>query len=124
MWRRRSWFSLKGKAGIPVQAEGCPATSIGPRVLPVGSLQQRDVSTRPRATLLSTISLAPKGASTHVAKFFRLRQVRDPCRICPTRRPECTGAAGRLPHRSGSGPFGSDVSRSGLLVGRLPWELV
>src|SRR4051812_14659740 len=41
MWRRRSWFSLKGKAGIPGQTEGCPATSIGPRVLPVGSLQQR-----------------------------------------------------------------------------------
>src|SRR4051794_219761 len=41
MWWRRSWFSLKGKAGIPAQTEGCPATSIGPRVLPVGSLQQR-----------------------------------------------------------------------------------
>src|SRR3954451_9168511 len=41
MWRRRSWFSLKGKAGIPGQTEGCPATSIGPRVLAVGSLQQR-----------------------------------------------------------------------------------
>src|SRR3954463_1289191 len=41
MWWRRSWFSLKGKAGIPGQTEGCPATSIGPRVLPVGSLQQR-----------------------------------------------------------------------------------
>src|SRR3954465_4286383 len=43
MWWRRSWFSLKGKAGIPGQTEGCPATSIGPRVLPVGSLQQREV---------------------------------------------------------------------------------
>src|SRR3954466_6794422 len=42
MWWRRSWFSLKGKADIPGQTEGCPATSIGPRVLPVGSLQQRD----------------------------------------------------------------------------------
>src|SRR3954451_4269894 len=42
MWRRRFWFSLKGKAGIPGQTEGRPATSIGPRVLPVGSLQQRD----------------------------------------------------------------------------------
>src|SRR4051794_38391129 len=41
MWRRRSWFSLKGKAGIPGQTEGRPATSIGPRVPPVGSLQQR-----------------------------------------------------------------------------------
>src|SRR4051794_21322185 len=41
MWWRRSWFSLKGKAGIPGQTEGCPATSIGPRVPPVGSLQQR-----------------------------------------------------------------------------------
>src|SRR4051812_3393532 len=47
MWRRRSWFSLKGKAGIPGQTEGRPATSIGPRVLPVGSLQQRDVRRRP-----------------------------------------------------------------------------
>src|SRR4051794_11100571 len=44
MWWRRSWFSLKGKADIPGQTEGCPATSIGPRVLPVGSLQQRGVS--------------------------------------------------------------------------------
>src|SRR3954467_15980828 len=43
MWRRRAWFSLKGKAGIPGQTEGCPATSIGPRVPPVGSLQQRVV---------------------------------------------------------------------------------
>src|SRR3954469_24277764 len=42
MWWRRSRFSLKGKADIPGQTEGCPATSIGPRVLPVGSLQQRD----------------------------------------------------------------------------------
>src|SRR4051812_46088826 len=41
MWWRQSWFSLKGKAGIPGQTEGRPATSIGPRVLPVGSLQQR-----------------------------------------------------------------------------------
>src|SRR3954470_1789421 len=41
MWWRRSWFSLKGKADIPGQTEGCPATSIGSRVLPVGSLQQR-----------------------------------------------------------------------------------
>src|SRR4051795_586326 len=41
MWRRRSWFSLKGKAGIPGQTEGRPATSIGPRGPPVGSLQQR-----------------------------------------------------------------------------------
>src|SRR3954447_5515364 len=42
MWWRRSWFSLKGKAGIPGQTEGCPATSIGPRVPPLGSLQQRE----------------------------------------------------------------------------------
>src|SRR3954468_11139565 len=41
MWWRRSWFSLKGKADIPGQTKGRPATSIGPRVLPVGSLQQR-----------------------------------------------------------------------------------
>src|SRR3954449_7302357 len=46
MWWRRSWFSLKRKADIPGQTEGCPATSIGPRVLPVGSLQQR----APRST--------------------------------------------------------------------------
>src|SRR3954463_9490222 len=43
MWWRRSWFSLKGKAGIPGQTEGGPATSIGPRVPPVGSLQQREL---------------------------------------------------------------------------------
>src|SRR4051794_7956401 len=41
MWWRRAWFSLKGKAGIPGQTKGRPATSIGPRVLPLGSLQQR-----------------------------------------------------------------------------------
>src|SRR4051812_24787979 len=46
MWRRRSWFSLKGKAGIPGQTEGRPATSIGPRVPPVGSLQQRDAKAK------------------------------------------------------------------------------
>src|SRR5215204_3340230 len=46
MWWRRSWFSLKGKADIPGQTEGCPATSIGPRVLPVGSLQQRGACAR------------------------------------------------------------------------------
>src|SRR4051795_675661 len=50
MWRRRSWFSLKGKAGIPGQTEGCPATSIGPRVPPVGSLQQRYACARYRLT--------------------------------------------------------------------------
>src|SRR3954454_12693349 len=47
MWWRRSWFSLKGKAGIPGQTEGRPTTSIGPRVPPVGSLQQR--AARPRS---------------------------------------------------------------------------
>src|SRR4051812_36334685 len=47
MWWRRSWFSLKGKAGIPGQTEGRPATSIGPRVPPVGSLQQRDAVPEP-----------------------------------------------------------------------------
>src|SRR3954452_21727455 len=48
MWRRRSWFSLKGKAGIPGQTEGRPATSIGPRVPPVGSLQQRALGVQQR----------------------------------------------------------------------------
>src|SRR3954466_14309001 len=41
MWWRRSWFSLKGKAGIPGQTEGCPATPIALRAPPAGSLQQR-----------------------------------------------------------------------------------
>src|SRR3954462_6781266 len=50
MWWRRAWFSLKGKAGIPGQTEGCPATSIGPRVPPVGSLQQRDLNPIEEAT--------------------------------------------------------------------------
>src|SRR3954462_9529868 len=35
------------------------------------------VSTRPRATPLLKISLAPQGASTHVAKFWRLRLIED-----------------------------------------------
>src|SRR3954468_23520956 len=42
MWWRRSWFSLKGKAGIPGQTEGRPATPIALRAPPAGSLQQRD----------------------------------------------------------------------------------
>src|SRR4051812_43742869 len=41
MWWRRSWFSLKGKAGIPGQTEGRPATPIALRAPPAGSLQQR-----------------------------------------------------------------------------------
>src|SRR3954469_7122537 len=59
MWWRRSWFSLKGKAGIPEQTEGRPATSIGPRVPPVGSLQQRGVR------ILDDHDVAPRvGGST------------------------------------------------------------
>src|SRR3954462_4717801 len=42
MWRRRSWFSLNGKAGIPGQTEGRSATSIALRAPPAGSVQQRD----------------------------------------------------------------------------------
>src|SRR3954463_13255025 len=56
MWQRRSWFSLKGKAGIPGQTEGRPATSIGPRVPPVGSLQQR--VRLPQADQLVNLGLA------------------------------------------------------------------
>src|SRR3954471_12462017 len=41
MWRRRSWFSLKGKAGIPGQERSRPATSARPRAPPAGSVQQR-----------------------------------------------------------------------------------
>src|SRR3982751_5928685 len=55
MWWRRSWFSLKGKAGLPGQTEGRPATSIGPRVPPVGSLQQRAVLTKVRDLVLPAI---------------------------------------------------------------------
>src|SRR3954454_16002835 len=42
MWRRRSWFGLKGKAGIPGQERSRPATSARPRAPPAGSVQQRD----------------------------------------------------------------------------------
>src|SRR3954454_7763504 len=35
------------------------------------------VSTRPRAGTLLKISLAPKGASTQVVKFWRLRLIED-----------------------------------------------
>src|SRR3954468_9475999 len=41
MWWRRSWFSLKGKAGIPGQERSRPATSARPRAPPAGSVQQR-----------------------------------------------------------------------------------
>src|SRR4051794_10937020 len=69
MWRRRSWFSLKGKADIPGQTEGCPATSIGPRVPPVGSLQQRGgsasaLSGRPAAAWLSAVIGQCRGRPT------------------------------------------------------------
>src|SRR3954471_23398224 len=40
------------------------------------------VSTRPRATPLLKISLAPQGASTHVAKFWRLPRVEHAGAIC------------------------------------------
>src|SRR5829696_1850564 len=40
------------------------------------------VSPRPRAAPLSKISLAPQGASTHVAKFWRLRLVEHAGGIC------------------------------------------
>src|SRR4051794_39449907 len=63
MWWRRSWFSLKGKAGIPGQTEGCPATSIGPRVPPVGSLQQRVRTRLFRARRLLRKALHAKIAS-------------------------------------------------------------
>src|SRR4051794_22876993 len=46
MWWRRSWFSLKGKAGIPAQTKGRAATPIALRVPPVGSLQQRVTGSR------------------------------------------------------------------------------
>src|SRR3954471_17622035 len=46
MWRRRSWFSLKGKAGIPGQERSRPATSARPRAPPAGSVQQRGVRDR------------------------------------------------------------------------------
>src|SRR3954467_7248700 len=65
MWWRRSWFSLKGKAGIPGQTEGRPATSIGPRALPVGSLQQRDVH-RP---VIRALDLTRRYAETRVRAY-------------------------------------------------------
>src|SRR5215212_9541860 len=63
MWRRRFWFSLKGKAGIPGQTEGRPATSIGPRVPPVGSLQQRATSTFPPTAADWSTSGGPRQCS-------------------------------------------------------------
>src|SRR4051794_25605299 len=68
MWWRRSWFSLKGKAGIPGQTEGRPATSIGPRVPPVGSLQQRGVGLHVSLKdLLAVRTIAVPGAVGQIA---------------------------------------------------------
>src|SRR3954447_6701692 len=41
VWRRRSWFSLKGKAGIPGQERSRLATLARPPASPAGSVQQR-----------------------------------------------------------------------------------
>src|SRR3954467_673492 len=68
MWWRRSWFSLKGKADIPGQTEGCPATSIGPRVPAVGSLQQRGVGLHVSLKdLLAVRTIAVPGAVGQIA---------------------------------------------------------
>src|SRR3954469_7602732 len=51
----------------PNRRESLPTGSAGVRMSRIKG--RTHVSTRPRATLLSKISLAPQGASTHVAKF-------------------------------------------------------
>jgi hypothetical protein len=70
MWWRRSWFSLKGKAGIPGQTEGRPATSIGPRVPPVGSLQQRGARGDILDVRLGCQTAVIAGSDTLSVRFF------------------------------------------------------
>src|SRR3954470_14990816 len=73
MWWRRSWFSLKGKAGIPGQTEGRPATSIGPRVPPLGSLQQRAAQRTAATPPLEGADPAPRWTLKRLMLFVRER---------------------------------------------------
>src|SRR4051794_36141763 len=64
----------------------CDRTSFqprhGPRSINPVSHRPGALHTRPRATPLLKISLAPQGASTHVAKFWRLPRVEPAGAIC------------------------------------------
>src|SRR4051812_31295534 len=70
------------------------------------------VSTRPRATPLLKISLAPQGASTHVAKFWRLPRVEDAGGICASE-PEVADAPER-PCREAEAPVEARLQGSPL----------
>src|SRR5215213_4963148 len=81
------------------------------------------VSTRPRATPLLKISLAPQGASTHVAKFWRLPRVEPAGAICASE-PEvahdperpCREAEAPVEGRFQGPPLRSDPDPAGGLV--------
>jgi hypothetical protein len=80
------------------------------------------VSTRPRAGTLLKISLAPKGASTHGAKFWRLPRVEHAGGICASE-PEvahdperpCREAEAPIQRRFQGPPFRSDADPAGRL---------
>ena len=94
----------KGKADIPGQTEGHPATSIGPRVPPVGSPQQRDRQPTPgdRGSRLQ----GRASACDHRDGFGQRRYCRLPSPVRggrlfrPSRRRECRASALRAgsPH--------------------------
>src|SRR3954451_13481803 len=63
--------------GGPLFGPDLRDSHLGPRHDTRRSRGRTHVSTRPRATPLSKISLAPQGASTQVAKFWRLRLIED-----------------------------------------------
>src|SRR3954466_8794379 len=81
------------------------------------------VSTRPRATPLLKISLAPQGASTHVAKFWRLPRVEHAGGICASR-PEvaddperpCREVEAPVEGRLQGPPLRGDADLAGRLV--------
>src|SRR3954467_12798212 len=79
MWRRRSWFSLNGKAGIPGQTEGRPATPIALRAPPVGSLQQRDWRLIAMTVGVALVGIVTFGSLAGAMLPFLLRALRfDP----------------------------------------------
>src|SRR3954453_6484970 len=89
------------------------------------------VSTRPRATPLLKISLAPQRASTHVAKFWRLPRVEHAGAICASE-PEvaddperpCREAEAAVEGRFQRPPLRGDADPAGrLLVSALSAQL-
>src|SRR5215218_6211268 len=98
---------------------------------PSRSRGRTHVSTRPRAAPLSKISLAPQGASTHVAKFWRLRLIEDAGGMSTSepevaRDPErpCREAEAPVQGRfQGSALRGSADPAGRLVVPALPAEL-